>query len=187
MMSRSLIKGVKYICPLAFSFLVFFATIEARALTVDYTLDNIFLNNGNQMTGAFTWDYNAGDFENGTGTFTELSIPGTLREISELNITFDIANSIEFTLAANLNNRGIDVTLFLSQPLTPTQSAPIDLTRSTFEVTDPGLLTGDFVSGSVSLLVTPVPLPSAFPLFGAGLAALGFVGWQRKRRLQKAG
>ncbi|MEL7527007.1 MAG: VPLPA-CTERM sorting domain-containing protein [Pseudomonadota bacterium] len=29
--------------------------------------------------------------------------------------------------------------------------------------------------------VTPVPLPAALPLLGAGLAVLGFVGWRRRQ------
>ena len=27
-----------------------------------------------------------------------------------------------------------------------------------------------------------VPLPAALPLFGAGLAIMGFIGWRRKRK-----
>ena len=30
--------------------------------------------------------------------------------------------------------------------------------------------------------VSNVPLPSALPLFGTGLAIMGFVGWRRKRK-----
>ncbi|OUR77841.1 hypothetical protein A9Q83_10030 [Alphaproteobacteria bacterium 46_93_T64] len=30
--------------------------------------------------------------------------------------------------------------------------------------------------------VTAVPLPAAFPLYGAGLAVMGFIGWRRKRK-----
>jgi hypothetical protein len=31
-------------------------------------------------------------------------------------------------------------------------------------------------------IVSPVPLPAALPLFAAGLSAMGFMGWRRKRR-----
>lgn len=41
-----------------------------------------------------------------------------------------------------------------------------------------GLLT----STSIDVVVLPVPLPAALPLFAAGLGAFGFVGWRRKRR-----
>jgi len=30
--------------------------------------------------------------------------------------------------------------------------------------------------------IPPVPLPAAMPLFGAGLAIMGFIGWRRKRK-----
>lgn len=36
------------------------------------------------------------------------------------------------------------------------------------------------------IAVNPVPLPAALPLFGAGLAGLGFVGWRRKRKAATA-
>lgn len=39
-------------------------------------------------------------------------------------------------------------------------------------------------AGGVRVYVTSeVPLPAALPLFAAGLAAMGFVGWRRKRRV----
>ncbi len=34
--------------------------------------------------------------------------------------------------------------------------------------------------------VSVVPLPAAFPLYGAGVAALGLMGWRRKRKQQAA-
>jgi len=36
-------------------------------------------------------------------------------------------------------------------------------------------------STSIDIVVTPVPLPAALPLYGVGLAILGFFGWRRKR------
>lgn len=38
---------------------------------------------------------------------------------------------------------------------------------------------GEFATSDVS----PVPLPAALPLFGTGLAVMGFIGWRRKRRM----
>ena len=34
--------------------------------------------------------------------------------------------------------------------------------------------------------ISAVPLPAALPLFGTGLAAMGFIGWRRKRKLNEA-
>lgn len=39
-----------------------------------------------------------------------------------------------------------------------------------------------FIISNVSVEIAPVPLPAALPLMGAGFAALGFVGWRRKRK-----
>lgn len=33
---------------------------------------------------------------------------------------------------------------------------------------------------------TPVPVPAALPLFGTGLALMGFIGWRRRRKLAAA-
>jgi hypothetical protein len=34
----------------------------------------------------------------------------------------------------------------------------------------------------VDFVTSPVPIPAALPLFAAGLGAMGFMGWRRKRR-----
>ncbi|WP_340148743.1 VPLPA-CTERM sorting domain-containing protein [uncultured Sneathiella sp.] len=44
-----------------------------------------------------------------------------------------------------------------------------------------------FTSGSnafeyANLTVSAVPLPAAFPLYGAGLALLGYIGWRKRRK-----
>ncbi len=41
---------------------------------------------------------------------------------------------------------------------------------------------GRNVIGSGAFNVSAVPLPAALPLFGTGLAVMGFVGWCRKRK-----
>lgn len=34
--------------------------------------------------------------------------------------------------------------------------------------------------------LSAIPLPAAFPLYGAGVALLGFMGWKRKRKLTRS-
>jgi len=34
--------------------------------------------------------------------------------------------------------------------------------------------------------VTAIPLPAAFPLYGTGLAVMGFIGWRKRRKAQAA-
>jgi hypothetical protein len=140
------------ICILAIFGLSCIGAFNAQAAIVGYTLDNILMTNGNQVTGTFQWDYTDGDFENGTGTFTDLFVPGYNPSLAPLNITFDIGGSIEFSLAGDLHNQGVDYTLFFIDALTPTSGTLIDLVRSKWEYgrgfnTSP--LSGEFVSGSI--------------------------------------
>jgi len=150
-----------------------------HAATVGYTLDNVLQGNGLQMTGSFQWTYTEGDFENGTGLFTDLFIPGYGTDIDALTINFDITKSIEFSLTANIHSGGVNVTLFLVDPLTPTQAASLDLSRSTYEI-ESGGLRGGFVSGVIS--PSAVPVPAAVWLFISGL--LGLVGFSGRMKNQ---
>ena len=170
-------------CPriIRVTVLVLFAAMAsmgvAQAATVNYSLDNVGQDNNQQMTGSFQWTYNEGDFENGSGVFSELFIPGHGSDIDALTINFDIKKSIEFSLTANIHGGGVNVSLFLVTALTPTQSAFIDLGRSTYEI-ESGGQSGGFVSGSISPAV--VPIPAAAWLFGSGL--LGLIGMARRKK-----
>ncbi len=42
------------------------------------------------------------------------------------------------------------------------------------------------IAGRFLTEVSAVPLPAALPLFGSGLAVLGFLGWRRKRKVAQA-
>ena len=64
------------ICFWAICSLSCMAAVNAHAAKVSYTLDNILLDNDTQITGAFDWTYDVGDFEGGAGVFTALEIPG---------------------------------------------------------------------------------------------------------------
>ncbi len=159
----------------------------AQAATVSYALNEVILHNDyngqeGQMTGTFSWTYDLGDFENGVGTFSELFIPWLApSDYALLVITFDIGNSIEFTRGGiSGHDAGIDVTLFLKEALTPTGSTLIDQSRSKFDIGGNGFIFGGFTSGSISPVVSSVPIPAAFPLFMGGLGLLGLLGWRRK-------
>ena len=92
----------------------------AQTTTATYTLDNVWLlpditrpwEPAQQMTGRFEWAYQEGDFENGSGTFTELSIPWFDPGIGELNFNVDLG-SIEITFPGNFHDLGVDISLFL--------------------------------------------------------------------------
>ncbi|MCP4275659.1 MAG: hypothetical protein GY779_04820 [Gammaproteobacteria bacterium] len=160
------------------------STSTVQAAFVNYTLENILTTGGSQLTGAFQWDYTEGDFENGTGTFSELFIPGHGSDIGALTITFDIGTSIEFSLTDNLHNEGVDVTLFLVNSLTPTSGSFIDLDRSKWAIGggfNGSDTEGTYRSGSIlPASVGAVPVPAAVWLFGSGIIAL--LSFSRSKR-----
>lgn len=110
-----------------FSFVIM-AVSNVHAGIVNYTLDNVVLDdNSAQMFGTFSWTYDIGDFENGVGQFTFLDIPYTSHDHTDLDAVFDVGNSIEITLEGSVHDDGVDITLFLVEPLTPTTGSSIDL------------------------------------------------------------
>ncbi len=116
---------------LLLSVILIFSISNSRADSVSYILDNVVMTNNLTITGIFTWTYPTGDFENGSGTFSELAIPGYGSDLSGLNITIDLT-SIEFSLKANLNNKSLDIVLRLLTPLSPTQSSLMDISQDAF-------------------------------------------------------
>lgn len=126
------------------------AAFDALATTVNYTLINVFLDDNTQMKGAFSWTFDTGEFENGVGQFTYLDIPHTVHNHNDLNATIDVGQSIEITLPGSTHDDGIDITLVLSQPLTPTVSSSINLIESKYEIGGNGFHDGLFQSGEIS-------------------------------------
>jgi hypothetical protein len=161
---------------------IIMAAPNAPASVVTYTLDNVILDdNDAQMAGSFSWTFDVGDFENGVGVITFLDVPFTSHDHTDLDAVIDIGNSIEITLAGSVHDDGVDITLFLQQPLTPTTSSSIDLVRSKYEIGGNGFHTGLFLSGSISPAPS-VPGPSAFHIFISGLAVYGVVARRRRSR-----
>jgi hypothetical protein len=183
---RVVLNVVKKTCFWLIFGLVNLAVLQSRADIVHYSLNNVILDEGNaQMTGVFSWTYNAGEFNDGVGQFISLSIPWSLHDETDLKASFDIAKSIEITLPGSVHDDGVDITLVLVQPLTPTTSSLINLVqtgtlnRSKYSIGGNGFHDGFFLSGSVSPTVA-VPEPSGFPLLLLGLAAIGFVSVRRR-------
>ena len=177
-------KKLRFVRGLAYSWIAVMLSVgTAQAATVSYILDNIFLDADNQMTGTFEWTYDEGDFENGTGVFSELFIPFTTRTLDELNITFDINKSIEITLIANLDSDGVDISLVFDNALTPTQSTLLNL--NTFDGSKWSLggtgANNAFISGGISPEIAVVPVPATIWLFGSGLLSL--IGVARRKKV----
>ena len=127
------------------------AAFSAHANAVNYLLDNVILDDDTQMTGTFSWTYDAGDFENGIGQFNSLDIPHTSHDHTDLKISIDIGKTIEITLIGNFHDDGVDISLVLSQPLTPTSSSSLDLTESKYDIGGNGFFAGVFLSGRIAL------------------------------------
>ena len=152
-------KSLNIIHGLAYTLLAAFMSVgSAHAETVSYTLDDVFLADGSQMTGAFDWTYATGDFEGGSGVFTALEIPwrpnGSDPPLEEAGMVLTIENNqIEISLDGNFHDYGLDISLKFEQPLSPTQSSLIDLDTSFFECCGNGFKDQPFISGSITLVV----------------------------------
>ena len=147
---KCFVSTAKTICFRMICSFFFVVAYSARADTVNYILDNVILDDHTQMTGTFTWTYDAGDFENVAGQFIFLDIPHTSHDHTDLNATIDVGQSVEITLAGSTHDDGVDITLVLSQPLTSVTSSLINLARSKYEIGGNGFHTGVFLSGSIS-------------------------------------
>jgi hypothetical protein len=174
------------ICILAIFSLSWIGAFNAHAATatVSYSLDNVFLVDGTQMTGAFDWTYDTADFEGGSGVFTELIVPyWDSADYAFLTVNFDIKNSIEFNRDSlpSQHDEGYGINLKFSPALTPTGSALIDTSLSKFECCGNDFKTQGFRSGgSISPILPSVPLPAAAWLFGSAL--LGLVTVSRRKQ-----
>ena len=158
---------------------------SAQAATVSYILDDIFLDDGTQMTGAFDWTYAIGDFEGGSGVFTALEIPwrpgGTLPPLEDPGMVLTIENNqIEISLDGNFHDYGLDISLKFLTPLSLTLPSLINLDTSSFDCCGNGFQKHDFVSGSISPVVSSIPIPTAVWLFGSGL--IGLIGVARRKK-----
>ncbi|MGB7326139.1 MAG: hypothetical protein WBD31_14800 [Rubripirellula sp.] len=98
----------------------------ANADVVTFGLESVYTNRGGNMTGQFTWTYVPGDFEDGHGEFISLDVPHTLHGLEDLIITIE-TNQIEFSLDGSFHDDGVDITLSLVEPFSPTAPVALDL------------------------------------------------------------
>lgn len=147
--------NIKTFCFGVISSILLVASI-AHADTAIYTLDDMLLESGEPITGTFVWTFAADDFEGGSGEFTALEIPYTAYSLADDNLNIDIqSGSIEISGNGNYHDAGLDITIVLSQPLSLTQPAPIDLGMSFFECCGNGFQDQFFQSGSISPASNP--------------------------------
>ena len=181
-------------------FLSLSALPRAHAASVNYTLDNIILDIGptsgdriQQLTGNFTWTFNEGDFEGGTGVFNDIFIPRQTGfffgpvVLADLSISIDVTKSIEITLASpvSIDGDGLDISLAFLQPLTQAEGSLLDLDilNSSYSSGGSGIKQPFFSGRVIPELVTvsPVLLPAATWLFGSFL--IGFFSFSKRRKI----
>ena len=162
MTGRIIVRTAKYICFLVTFGFIFMTTYNAQAATVSYTLDDVLLADGEQITGAFDWTFDICDFEGGNGVFTALEIPwrppSSVPPLDQEGMVFTIEDKqIEISLDGNLHDYGLDISIkfLLSSPLSPTQPSLIDSDESFYECCGNGFKDLEISSGSISPIISP--------------------------------
>jgi hypothetical protein len=143
------VRGAKYTCGGLMVCAICVWAVSAIAETQYFRLDNVVLDDGEPMTGLFLWTYAPEEFADGTGEFVALDIPWTAHNHENLRATFDVGSSIEITLTNNVHDDGVDITLFVTNTLSATNSAVMDLVRSKYDIGGNGFHTGGFLSGTI--------------------------------------
>ncbi len=144
---------------------------------------------GSGGNGTPVWDTNGGSYTgNPTGVFSNL-VPGSTDEfftVSFLGLNITNGNSFAysgldydgFNGGTTFNTGGLTdldgselITMLFADGSSVSAFLPAGAPHN--------LGTIQFDDGGV---VSAVPLPAALPLYGVGLAAMGFIGWRRKRK-----
>ena len=172
---------------------LFFATLfallnagfmpTAHSATLTWTLQDVVFQDGTAI-GSFGYDVD-------TNTFSAINITTSIAA-GGFGVTFGLpsgsgaANLFE-SVAALADGRPTGIFFALVSAMTNAggtiailrQDKSGEYTCSDF---DCSTTTIRFVTnGSITASPSAVPIPAALPLFAAGLGALGFTGWRRKR------
>lgn len=139
------------------------ARAEAQSVSVTYDLVDVWLlpdvshptGAPRQMTGAFEWTYQPGDFGNGSGRMLASSYPwwgtGTGYELDEV-VEFD---QVQITMAGNYHDRGFDLELRFAPNLDPFGGVDIDTVNSRFTIEVGISHQGHVISGRAVPRVVP--------------------------------
>lgn len=157
------------------AFLTLSASLSAQTAKVRYHLDDVWLipdishpnYSAQQMTGAFEWTYQIGDFENGSAEMLWVDIPWFGTDMNKMIVTID-TGSLEISLNGNFHNLGLDVFLEFATDLEPNQSLALDLAGSHFTIENGISWKGHAESGTIAhdrQLTFDYSGPSTMPTF----------------------
>ncbi len=176
-----------------------------------FTLDLVLTGDGSSLFDAFAFaaDFNSsGAVLGGTGMATAGTIAGTA-PVAALDV-FTVGPAAPGVL---LTPSGVPFPVtpgFMASSdgfgilsiVLPFAGTTIDLLSLTLDALTPGTsrvilspggglgglafagVSVPFISASGSVTVSAIPLPAALPLYGVGIAVLGFIGWCKKRKVE---
>jgi hypothetical protein len=157
---------------------------SVQAATVTWFLQDVRFDDGGTATGSFGYDADTNNFSAinittsasgvfgatygvpGLGTSTFFDTVTAFPVIGESRLAFELTaamTNLGGTIAINLLGFISDVELLCTET-----SCSI---FTTYRLLSKGAIT-----------TSPVPIPAALPLLAAGLSAMGFMGWRRKRK-----
>jgi hypothetical protein len=156
------------------SSMLLFNSGTAKADTlVDFTIT------GGGLTETFTVPQSPTPSAFNSGEFELANVPVLVNNVSAT----DNINFLGTSLGGGLNDFFFQI-FDTSQFFNGTTAAP-SFAPGTFDVTATGTF-ADFPATVTIADVATTPLPAALPLFAAGLGAMGFAGWRRKRNAPAA-
>ncbi len=125
------------------------------AETIAFELANVWLDPSDSWTesqpmyGTVVWEYEPGDFENGTGVLMQLDIPWWSEQYDPPLSANVEPEQIEITMDGNYHDYGVDIQLKFVSAFTELGGAGIDTTVSAFEIQRGTVYQGMVVSGEL--------------------------------------
>ena len=158
--------------------LVSMANTGAFASTYDLTLTNLL----GQSVGSGMFTVSGAVSNNGQSVFSAGGGGLTSLSFSIDGYNFSLANDKFINPYVTFNNGALTSIAYLGS----LNGFQLDLGTFNLNYEFLNLATFQGSAGTISDHVSATPLPSGFPLFITGLAALALIGWRKKRDMQAA-